>query len=935
MIMDGVGGAAAVDTSSNDGGVGGQSFPDTSDNATATDASAAKSNAQSGQQSGASTQTVTVKPGDTLSGIAQQHHVSLQALYKANPQFDPSLSGGPVQHSRSPQGGWDPDYIRPGDKVNLPAQTATGSAQTGTKPAGTTPAKTPSGTTNDNHGATPTASTDQQVHTIVAAAQKESDPVKALHTLNDGYTKAPQAVQDALQHDAGAQSVIDKAVNWANAPLHTTGGALLPEARSFQAIQRLDQATQGLDQHLAGIVADRAAPSYQQFAKDNQNALPGGTPFGSQGMTTLVNLSGRITGTPEGNDAVSRFASTGGWNTDSVRNAIADGADPAYAIEFGRQMKAGGNDPSIVTQTITDGIAQRDQQKISNGASLAPTINVAQRTQAAGLDASGVMKVATDGAQQFKDKTAGDVKALADHDAELAFLVKNDGAGMSPDQLNKAVVDYEKKQGPAWQAQDTKLRQQIANDGSKLIQQMTELNQLSPSLSGSRAAADATLKTIANDPSASLAISSAIQTDPSLADPAKVKPIADVFTEAKIGDIGRKYTNELASAYVRQNVLSKMEGVNLQDPASVAAAKKAIGSLDTETFAKLTGVTKSDLDKAVAQVQKSADKIAAAKTPDEVNAAAAELDSKLNNDASLSKAFNKTTLPGQLLRGVGVAFAGAGLINSYEKFNANPSDPQNGIKLLLDSAGFAQKNSELLVGLGVVDKQSAIGQFGGEWKFLGRASAGDLIGGVSAVLDGVSAVRSGFGLGVPQDTGKAIFSATTAVGGGLTVAPAFGAAAWLGPVGLGVTAVGVLGGAIYNAHEDAHKYEAASSSFLQAAGYNANAASALSSRDGLLSGAAGAAQMPFLAKYAEMKHLGTDQLMSWVNSLSPSQLKDLSGCLLQTAGDAHGDTGQFTNGPPQTTYIVDYSSGMATPITLSNTLGVFEQNLNASHVPHP
>lgn len=923
MIMDGVGGTAAVDSSSNGDGVGSQSFPDTSDSSAAADASTAKSDSQSG----APTQTVTVKPGDTLTGIAQQHHVSLQALYKANPQFDPSLSGGPVQHGRSPQGGWDPDYIRPGDKVNLPVQPA--------KPAGTPPAKAPAGTANDNRGAAPAASPDQQVHAVVAAAQKESDPVKALHALNAGYAKAPQAVQDALQHDAGAQAVMDKAVNWANAPLHTTDGATLPQARSLQAIGRLDQATQGLDQPLAGIVADRAAPAYQQFTKDNQNALPGGTPFGPQGTTTLVDLSGRIAGTPEGNDAVSRFASTGGWNTDSVRNAIGAGADPAYAIAFGRQMKAGGNDPSIVTQTITDGIGMRDQQKIANGGSLAPTLDVAQRMQAAGQDGSGVTKVATDGAQQFKDKTAGDVKALAGHDAELAFLVKNDGAGMSPDQLNTAVAAYVKHQSPDWQAQDTKLRQQVANDGSKLIQQMTELHQLPPALSGSRAAADATLKTIANDPSAGLAISSAIQTDPSLADPAKVKPIADVFTDAKLGDIGRKYTNELASAYVRQNVLGKMAGVNLQDPASVAAAKKAIGSLDTETFAKLTGVTKSDLDKAVQQVQKSADKIAAAKTPDEVNAAAAELDSKLNNDASLSKAFNKTTLPGQLLRGAGVAFAGAGLVSSYQKFNANPSDPQNGIKLLLDSAGFAQKNSELLVGLGAVDRQSAIGQFGGEWKFLGRASAGDIIGGVSAVLDGISAVRSAGGYGVPQDTGKAIFSATTALGGGLSVAPAFGASAWLGPVGLGVTAVGVLGGAIYNAHENAHQYEAASSSFLQAAGYDVNAAAALSSRDGLLSGAAGAAQMPFLAKCAEMKHLSPDQLKSWANSLSRSQLKDLSGCLLQTAGDAHGDTGQFTNGPPQTTYITDYGSGMATPITLSNTLGVFEQNLNASHVPLP
>jgi hypothetical protein len=220
-------------------------------------------------------------------------------------------------------------------------------------------------------------------------------------------------------------------------------------------------------------------------------------------------------------------------------------------------------------------------------------------------------------------------------------------------------------------------------------------------------------------------------------------------------------------------------------------------------------------------------------------------------------------------------------------------------------------------------------------ELLGRASAGDLIAGVSAVLDGVAAVRSEFGLGVPQDTGNAVFSATTAVGGALTVAPAFGAAAWLGPVGLGVTAAGVIGKAIYEQVKDAHKYEGTSKNFLKAAGYNDAAADALSKQGGLISGAKGAAQMPFLAKYAELKHLKPDQLVNWINSLSPEQVKHLSERLLQTAGDSKGDAGQFTDGPPQTSSITDYTTGYTTQVTLANTVGVFDGYLNYDHVPHP
>jgi peptidoglycan hydrolase-like protein with peptidoglycan-binding domain len=768
------------------------------------------------------------------------------------------------------------------------------------------------------------------VQGIVANAQAQKDPLAALRALNDGYAKAPQNVKDELLRDPGALKIIDGANAWANQPLQHAEDEMMPQGQTAAALRRLDQATQGLDKNLAGLVVDRALPGYEKFRADNADHLPGGSPFGPTGTGELVNLSGRIAGTRSGDDAVSRFAAMDGWNTDSVRNAIAGGADPAYAIAMAQQQ---GVNKNMVVQTIKDGIALRDGGKIANGGSVAATIDVASRMQAAGLDGSGVMKVATDGVQQFKDKVGADVKKLADHDAELAWLVQKDGAGLTPQRLNQAVADYRNQKGAGWQAEETQLRQQIADDGTKLLDQMTALNQLPPSLSGSGAAADRTLKTIANDPAAGLAISNAIESNPKLAEGKRAKDLADVFALSKVGDIGRKYTNELASAFLRRNVLDKMKGFDPKDPASVAQAKQAIRSLADEKFARMIGVTESETGKVVKELESAVDKVAAAKNEDEVISAVRDFDKKLGSDSALSKTFNKATLPGQLLRGVAVTFAGVSLINSYNKFNANPSDPQNGIKLVLDAGGFAQKNSELLVGLGKVSKDSAIGQFGGEWKLLGRASAGDLIAGVSAVLDGISAVRSAAGWGVPQDTGNAIFSGTTAVGGALTVAPAFGAAAWLGPVGLGVTAVGVVGKAIYEHVKDAHKYEGASRSFLKAAGYNDAAAAALSEQGGVASGGAGAAQMPFLAKYAAYKHMTPDQLMNWVNSLSPDQVEHLSGRLLQTAGDSNGDAGQFTDGPPQTTYISS-GEGYGSDVTLANTVGVFDDYLNYDHVPH-
>ena len=290
-----------------------------------------------------------------------------------------------------------------------------------------------------------------------------------------------------------------------------------------------------------------------------------------------------------------------------------------------------------------------------------------------------------------------------------------------------------------------------------------------------------------------------------------------------------------------------------------------------------------------------------------------------------------------MLRSVALVFAGASLVNSYGKYSAKPSDPQNQIKLGLDGTGSLQKLSELLTGLGVVSKDSdsafgrGVAQFGGEWKLLGRASASDLLAGASAAFDGYSAYHSA----KEHQYDNAFFSGSTALGGVLTVAPAFGAAAWLGPVGLGITAVAVIGKAIYLGEKDAHKYEAASKSFLKAAGYNDVAADALSKQEGSFSGATGAAQLPLLAKYAALKHMTSDQLTHWVNSLTADQANNLAKRLLQATGDAHGDADQFTDGPPQITYVGGDEGGFSTPLTLANTVGVFEDYLNFDHVPHP
>jgi hypothetical protein len=73
--------------------------------------------------------TVKVKSGDTFSGIAAARHLPKRALYGANPQFDPRREDGIVNYDRGADGGWDPDYLRPGDRLRTPAQLRQATAQ--------------------------------------------------------------------------------------------------------------------------------------------------------------------------------------------------------------------------------------------------------------------------------------------------------------------------------------------------------------------------------------------------------------------------------------------------------------------------------------------------------------------------------------------------------------------------------------------------------------------------------------------------------------------------------------------------------------------------------------------------------------------------------------------------------------------------------------
>ena len=812
----------------------------------------------------ARTTPYTVRPGDTLTGIAAAHQLHLNALAAANPAITNS------------------NLIHPGQTLAIPEPAP---PRPQVSPARTQPPKQPL--------AGPGIAA--QAQSIIAAAQHQSTPAAALKTLSAGTARAPAAVQQAVRADPETAHITAAAAQWANAPLTRTTGAIMPGGQVTQALARLDSLAQGTDPNLAAATAAGAMPGYDKFFQANDTA----NLIGSQGMASLMDLSGRIAGTPQGDSAINGFAQHGAWDRFGMMNAIGAGGNLAYPLALARTLKASGQDPSGVTQYITDGM------------------------------------------QLFQQKIGSDVHDLASHDAELAWVMKNQGANMTPSQIAAGIAAYAASKGPGWQEQQAQLQSRIGRDGAQLLAQMQALAGTRGAPGGndagfSTSGTEATLKAIVNDPSANLAISTAINTDPGLVSDDQATSLHTLFTGAELGEAGKSLTEQLATSYVRQNLLAKLQGLHLQGTDSmlnVQNAKADIESLAHGPMARLLGVSQDQMDGAVDALKGAVLGMSHnIGDPQAEQTQLAALNRKFDTDPEFSEAFNGNTFAGQLMRGVGVAFAGVGLYDAAGQAASDPS-VQNDASALLAAAGFAQKSADALTSIGAISEASTLGKFGGALKLLGDADAGDMIDGIGAVLGGISAVRSGFGLGEERNIPEAVFSGLGAVGGGMMAAGAvgeFAGASMFGPIGAGLAAVGIVGDAIYTYFKGQHQYEDAGNAFLGGAGYNPAAAHALSRQVD-----DGKAMMPFLDKYASLIGLPPARQTAWVNSLSNSQLQSLAQDLQSVVSDTGGSTKDFTNGPAQAT-APEITRFLYEPSRLlDNTLGVFQSRLNQSNMPRP
>ena len=210
-----------------------------------------------------------------------------------------------------------------------------------------------------------------------------------------------------------------------------------------------------------------------------------------------------------------------------------------------------------------------------------------------------------------------------------------------------------------------------------------------------------------------------------------------------------------------------------------------IGLKDSR-FAKLLGLSPSQMDEVVSALENTIPK--AGESADDIAKRTSALDTKLNG----IKGLNGSTAAGRLIRGLGIALSGVSFLASTGKAINDPT-VKNGLQAIVGAAGLGQRGSELLVAIGKVDADSALGKLGGK-------TAGKVVGALGAALDAWSMGES-FASG---DIPSGVLYGTSAAGGLMAT---FGAGSMAGPIGIGLVVVSVIGLGIWNSVKEANKHE--------------------------------------------------------------------------------------------------------------------------------
>ncbi|SDL72631.1 LysM domain-containing protein [Modicisalibacter muralis] len=672
---------------------------------------------------------------------------------------------------------------------------------------------------------------------IIADAEAANDPAEALRQYESGYAEAPERVQDALDRSSEAQAIIDDAADWAAEPINDEiDDSERPAASMLETMQRLDTLTEGLSPELVAEVVDAMVPRIeesQQRLMDNGYA---GYAIGPQGTTTLMTVLDRVAGTPTGDAAIQQLAEHALFDMNTLRastlSSVSQGdAIPAYAL-------------AVAT---LDGMHGDFTEQIVSAV------------------------------EQFGDHAiAGQAEDYAAHLDELSFLAVNGGAAMTEEQLETAITDY-MQANPEWQAQLETLQGQLADSGVELLTQIQQLQSLPDDL---RADHQARIDGLLDDSNSQLAVSTALQERPELVRGEAGDELIATFTELGITGDDNPLAMNLAGAYLRENVILPAADI---DPSDLASLQDAHAQLDealdnNPQFATLLGISSSDLNEISDLFHGLVPTHDSNFDPQRYSIDVAR---NLNNTLDKIDAIFRDTPFNRAFRTSAMAIVGSGLANAIQAYGEAPS-LRNALQVALDSARVGVDGAQLVDSLLKPSEGSGATnalKLGG--KFV------HLLGAGLAGVDALARLSRG-------DVVGAGLNAAVAGGVGYSV---FGTSSLAGPIGFAVATAATLGlfawDGIRNVQHNNRFQTPTTAEFLSHAGFNEEAAQALSDQSG-----EGYSAVPLLMRYGELHGLEPEDTVEWINAIAddengPVMLTALRDNLHNTLDKFDGDITQF------------------------------------------
>ena len=813
-------------------------------------------------------QKVVVEPGDTMTGIAKKHYVSLHEAAQHNPQISDidhihagdvvflpppapeqlavqpdgktlflenlQSRGNAIEHANTADGAID--YAVETEQLNqdvqtflsaLPAAERNDSAQwlfdhdwTDSGPA---QIAIEQGAEQMGLVLTPSShkgpDVEAQVREIVQQVNASPDPVAALETLGKAYSTVTPDVKEVLLQSSTGQEIFQSAGQYALDALNqqdNQSGQLVPMKTVFE---RLDNMTQNLDPHLAAKVVEAAIPGLEKvLLEPSDNPVP--PMVGSSGAYHLVNVTGRIAGQPGAEETIKRLVELGLYERTGTVQSIAEGASPAYPLQ------------------VLSFVGQDDTRYVLEGDILP------------GLD-------------QFQKKVTDDLQAYGKQMEELNWLTLNGGAVMTTEQRDNAIQDYLDSRPSEWEEQTQALKDQVAEDGRDLLCQLQALQNLPADFKGDRKAIEDQIRRTLDNPDAITAMSSAVAQYPELTNDLDQWKLIGQF--GKTTDRGRKFLEEVATQILRHKVMPEFQNVKAGDAASLQNAFNKLEGLKKGPVADLFGIPDKDLNKAIDALKEALPR--PGETAEQITDRLARFNLKLDDIKSTNdvRTFDNQTRAGQTLRMIGAAGAAAVLASSGVALHKHQS-PEAILKVCLDAAGTAQKTTELLIGMGKIPKDGWVNTLAGG----SSRPAVKILGVASSLFDLVNAGKAA----ESGDTVGASLYTLSAAGG---VTSALGTGTVFGPIGLGVVLLSTitLGTRdVIKHHEMANRFQTPETSqFLTHAGLDEAAAKALSDQSG-----DGYNVLPLLSRYAELKGFdlqnNQDQqaFVTWINNMPNESL---------------------------------------------------------------